>query len=248
MTTSDRSFVSRAATFFKRLIVFTLVLGLGGATLFLLSQINSKTFALENRDGKLVVLKGRMMPMGADPWLPADAALADAYAPVELEGMSPSSIVGVKYEDRDSLDRAMFSVLEQLCRPRVFSDDPKLLDQGLYYLRRAEKLSGLTDEQRLTLKSMKNDVAFYVARKKLEDGQKQIEEAIAQLKLAAGVESRHNRAANQMITAVEPEAKSLAEALRKAVNTMSAPPPVAEPPRPAPAPAPAPAPNAPDAG
>ncbi len=249
--TSDQSFVSRAATFFKRLIVFTLVVGLGGATVFLLSQINSKTYALENRDGKLVVLKGRMLPVGADPWLPADAALADAYAPIELEGMSPTQIVGVKYEDRDSLDRAMFGVLEQLCRPRVYSDDPKLLDQGLYFMRRAEKLSGLTDEQRLTLKSMKSDVAFYVARKKLEDGQKQIEEALAQLKLAAGVESRHNRAANQMISTVEPEAKALAEALRKAVNTLSAPP-VAEPPRPAPGPAPVPAPTpvpaAPDAG
>ncbi len=248
---SQTSFGSRVLTFFKRLIVTTLVVGLAGATVFLLSQINAKTFTLENRDGKLVVLKGRMLPMGADPWQPADAALADAYAPIELEGTSPMGVINVKYEDRDSLDRALFSVLEGMARPRVNSEEPKLLDQGLYYLRRAEKLSGLTDEQRLTLKQMRSDVAFYTARKRLEDGQRQIEEALAQLKLASGVESRHSRAANQMISAVEPEAKALAEALRKAVNTLSAPAP--EPIRPAPAPVAVPAPvpvptAAPDAG
>ncbi len=246
--TPQPSFGSRLLTFLKRLVITTVVVGLAGATVFLLSQINAKTYTLENRDGKLVVLKGRMMPMGADPWVPADAALADAYAPTELQGTSPMGILNVKYEDRDSLDRAMFTVLETLARPRVNSEEPKLLDQGLYYLRRAEKLAGLTDEQRLTLKQLRSDVAFYTARKRLEDGQKQIEEALAQLKLASGVESRHSRAANQMILAVEPEAKALAEALRKAVNTLSAPAPVAEPARPAPPVAPAAVPAAPDAG
>ena len=116
------SFGSRAATFFKRLIITTVVIALAGATVALLSQINAKTFVLENRDGKLVVLKGRMMPLGADPWLPADAALADTYAPIELEGTSPMGALNVKYEDRDSLDRALFGVLEGLARPRVQSD------------------------------------------------------------------------------------------------------------------------------
>ena len=247
-SSSPSSFGSKILTFFKRLILTTVVVGLTGATVFLLSQINAKTFTLENRDGKLVVLKGRMMPIGADPWVPTDAAQADAYAPIELEGTSPMGVINVKYEDRDSLDRALFGVLEGLARPRVNSEDPKLLEQGLYFLRRAEKLAGLTDEQRLTLKQMRSDVAFYTARKRLEDGQRQIEEALAQLKLASSAESRHSRAANQMISAVEPEAKALAEALRKAVNTLSGPAP--EPVRPAPAvvPAPVAAPTAPDAG
>lgn len=242
------SFGSRAATFFKRLIVTTVVLGLGGATVFLLSQINAKTFTLDNHDGKLVVLKGRMMPMGADLWLPADAALADTYAPIDLEGTSPMGAINVKYEDRDSLDRALFGVLDGLARPRVQSDDPKLLEQGLYFLRRAEKLSGLTDEQRLALKTMRTDVAFYTARKKLEDGQRQVEEALAQLKLAATADSKHSREANQMISTVEPQARSLAEALRKAVNLLSAPateaPPAPRPLAPEPALVPTPAPLA----
>jgi hypothetical protein len=242
------SFASRAATFFKRLIITTVVVALGGATVFLLSQINSKTFTLENRDGKLVVLKGRMMPMGADPWLPADAALADTYAPIDLEGTSPMGALNVKYEDRDSLDRALFGVLEGLARPRVLSDDPKLLEQGLYYLRRGEKLSGLTDEQRLALKTLRTDVAFYTARKKLEDGQRQVEEALAQLKLASTADSKHSREANQMITTVEPPARALTEALRRAVNMLSAPAvDTTKLPEPAPVVAPAPA-MAPDAG
>jgi len=217
-------FGARVLRFFKRLIITTVVLALGGATVFLLSELNAKTFTLEIREGKLTVLKGRLMPMGADPWRPGDPVLADAYAPLELEGTSPMGVVGVKYDDRDSLDRALFSVVESLARPRVASDDPKDLERGLYFIRRGEHLSGLTDEQRLSLKKMKADVSYYTARMKLEEGQKQIEEALAALKLAAESDTRHARSANQMILAVEPEAKALTDAVRKA-STMSVPPP-----------------------
>jgi hypothetical protein len=112
------------------------------------------------------------------------------------------------------------------------------------YLRRAEKLKGLTGEQLLSLKAMKTDVAYYTARRKLEDGQRQVEEALAQLKIAADTDNKHARSANQMIVAVEPQARALAEALRTAVNSLSAPAPVAAPPAPVPAPVAA----APDAG
>ena len=48
-------------------------------------------------------------------------------------------------------------------------------------------------------------------------------ESLGQLKVAAESESRHARAAHQMITAIEAPAKELEEALRKAVHTLSAP-------------------------
>lgn len=227
---------ARIIRFFKRLIITTLVLGLAGATVFLLSQLNARTFILEMHDGKLTVLKGRMMPVGAELWQPADPQLADAYAPLELEGSSPMGVVGVKYDDRDALDRALFSVIEGLARPRVASDDARDLEKGLYYIRRGERLSGLTDEQRLSLKKMKADVSYYTARMKLEDGQKQIEEGLAALKIAAESDTRHARNANAMIIAVEPEAKALTDAVRKA-TAISLPPPAKAEPAPTPPPA-----------
>jgi hypothetical protein len=222
MAGESASFGSKVATFFKRVLITAVVLGLAGVTVFLLSQQNARTFTLEVREGKLVVLKGRNMPMGADPWRPPPE-LVDAYAPLDLKGTQPFGVLNVKYTERDELDRALFTVLEGLAKPRVASDDSKELEDGLYFMRRADRLSGLTEEQKLTLKTMKTDVAFYSARMKLEEAQRQIEEAIAQLKIATETQNRHSREANMMLLEVEPTTRTMVESLRKAVNALSTP-------------------------
>ncbi len=238
-TPKGPGFGSRLWRAFIRLLVSSVVIGLAGVAVVLLSQLNARRYALEMQDGKLVVLKGKLMPQGSEPWRPGDSVLADAYAPLDLDGTSPMGVVGARFDDRDALDRALFSVIETLARSRTVSDEPKLLEQGLYYLRRAEKLSGITDEQRLSLKKMKSDVSFYSARLRLEDAQKQIDEALSQLKLAAQDDTRHARSANQMLLEIEPNAKLLSDSLRRAVHSLS---------QPAPIPVPAPVPAVADAG
>ena len=232
------TFGGKVARFFKRLLITAALLGLAGVTVFLLSQENARTYTVEVRDGKLVVLKGRLMPMGAEPWRPPPE-LVDAYAPIDLKGTQPYGVLKEKFTDRDELDRALFTVLEGLAKPRVASDVPEELNDGLYYLRRADRLSGLSEEQKISLKTMKTDVAFYSARMKLEDAQRQIEEALQQLKFATESNNRHSKSAFNMLTTIEPQSKVMVETLRKAVNGLSAP---ANPP-PAPTPTPAPAPE-----
>ncbi len=247
---AQQGFGYRARRTFTRLLVFTLILGLGGVVVFLLSQLNARTFTLALQDGQLVVMKGRNAPMGALPYRTGDPRLADAYAPIAIEGQDVSTLLTRKFTDRDELDQALFPVLESLARPRIASDEPARVDQGLYYLRRAEKLSGITEEQRLTLQKHMVDVAYYQARQKLEDARRLVSEALTQLKLAAESQSRNARSANQMLTAVSPPARDLEEALRRAVHSLSGPqaapqqPAPAAPQQPAPA-APQPAPAAP---
>ena len=220
---STDSFGSRAGRTLKRFVIFVVVLGLSGAVVFLLSQLNARTFTVEMKDGKLVVMKGRMMPTGSEPYQPGDPALADAYAPLDLAGSSASGLVERRFIERDELDRALFQVIETLAKPRVTSDDPKLLEAGLYYLRRAEKLTGLTEEQKLSVKSLQAEVAYYQARSKLEDAQRLIGESLTQLRLAATAQNRNAHSANQMILAIEPPVKVLEVALRNAVHGLSAP-------------------------
>lgn len=207
-------FGRRATSAFTRLLVTLLILGLGGAVGFLLSQLNARTFTLAQESGHLVVMKGRMLPTGAVPYRPGDARLADAYAPIPLEGRDVSSLMEQRFTERDELDRALFPVLEGLARPRVQSDEPAVLEKGLYYLRRAELLSGLSEEQRRTLETMKADVAFFQARQKLEQARRDVTEALTQLKLAAESRNRNTQRANQMLTAVGPAAQALEKALR----------------------------------
>ncbi len=206
----------RATSAFTRLLVTVLILGLGGAVAFLLSQLNARTFSLVQENGQLVVMKGRMLPVGAVPYQPGDARMADAYAPIALEGKDVSSLVTRTFTERDELDRALFPVLEGLARPKVAAEDPAVVDKGLYYLRRAELLSGLTEEQRRSLEGMKAEAAFFQARQKLEQARREVTEALVQLKVAAESRNRNTQRANQMLGTVGPAAQALEAALRAA--------------------------------
>jgi hypothetical protein len=246
----QQGFGYRARRTFTRLLVGLTILGLGGVVVVLLAQLNARTFTLALNEGQLVVMKGRNAPMGSVPYRPGDPRLADAYAPIAVEGQDVTALLQRKFTERDELDRALFPLLEALARPRIASDEPAKVDQGLYYLRRAEKLSGMTEEQRLTLQKLMTDVAYYQARQKLEDARRLVSDALTQLKLASESESRHARSANQMLSAVSPPARELEEALRRAVHTLSGP--QQEAPRPAPEtpvapPAPTPTPTTPEA-
>jgi hypothetical protein len=227
----------------KQLVVVLLVLALGGAVAFLLSQLNARTYSVQEVDGNLVVMKGRMLPFGAEPYRPPDPALREAYAPIPMDGNVPGHLIDEHFTERDELDRALFDVVGRLAKAKVNSDDPQVLEQGLFYLRRVEKLSGLSDEQRQSLQDMHSEVAYYLARSKLDRARSEVAEAIAQLKLAATSANRHAHSANQMILEVEPAAKALEDALRRAAHGLSAP---ADSDAPRPEPKNPPAPSSPD--
>ncbi|HTS81122.1 MAG TPA: IF-2 protein [Myxococcaceae bacterium] len=220
MSSTSDSFGRRAGRAFTRLVVTLVVLALLGAVGFLLARLNSRTFTLQQTDGKLVVLKGRMLPFGSEPYRPGDPALAAAYAPIDLLGGSPAGLEGATFEERDALDRALFGFLEGLARPRLVSDDPAVLADGLRVLARMQKLGGITDEQRRTLKGLESEVAFFQARTRLDQARRDIAEALTQLRLAADAGGRHARPAHRMLTAVEQPAAALEEALRRAVYTL----------------------------
>jgi len=245
----EMSLGARAKRTMVRLLVAAVVLGLGVAVFELLSQINARTFTLQQDGDNLVVHKGRTLPLGSEPYRPTDPLLADTYAPIPTEHLQFGALLERRFTDRDELDRALFEVLEKLARPKLYSDEPQDLDRGLYDVRRAEKLKGLTEDQRASLKAMQSELSYYLARTRLDDARKQLAEAMAQLQIAADSNDRHARSAHQMLLEINEPTKALEEALRKAVHSLSAP--AVEPGKPpdqprAPAPAaPAPAPAAP---
>jgi hypothetical protein len=220
MSSTSDSLGRRAGRAFTRLVVTLLVFTLLGAVGFLLSRLNARTFTVQQTDGKLIILKGRMLPLGADPYRPSEPALAAAYAPIDLMGGSAAGLDGAKFEERDALDRALFGFLEGLARPKLVSDDPTVLSQGLAALGRMQKLGGTSDEQRKTLKGLESEVAFFQARTKLDQARRDIADAVTQLRLAADSGGRHARPAHRMLAVVEPSAAALEEALRRAVYTL----------------------------
>jgi len=246
----DMSLGAKAKRTAVRLGILVVVVALGAVVFELLSQLNARTFTLRQENDQLVVHKGRGLPFGSDSFHPSDPLLADTYAPIPLERLEVGALLERRFTDRDELDRALFEVLEKLARPRVYSEEVADLDRGLYFVRRAEKLKGLTEEQRSSLKAMQSELSYYLARSKLDDARKQLAEAMAQLQLAADSNNRHARSAHQMLLEVREPTKALEESLQKAVHSLSSPaeaPP--KPPAPAPAaPTPAPTPTPPAPG
>ena len=242
----DLTLGQRAKRTAVRLGVVVVVLALGAAVFELLTQLNARTFTVQQEGEQLVIHKGRELPVGSEPYHPSDPLLADTYAPIPLERMPVGALAERRFTDRDELDRALFDVLEKLARPKVYSEESADLDRGLYFVRRAEKLKGVTEDQRASLKTMQSELSYYLARTKLDDARKMLAEAMTQLQIAADSNDRHARSAHQMLLEVNEPSKALEEALRRAVHQLSEPAenpekPAGKPPDKPAAPAPAPA-------
>ena len=223
MPQNPQPFGQRAKTALVRLVVVLLLLALAGAVVVLLSRLNARTYSIEQRGQELVVLKGRNLPFGAAPYLPSDPRLVDAYAPVPFEGVAPESLVGVTFEDREALDRALFEVLIDRAEQRITSEDTREQEEALQAMHRAEKLNGITEEQQLSLRRIQAEAAFYQARYRLDEARRLTAEAMVQLRLAAESSTQNARAAHQMLAEVSPAARALEEALRRAVHVLSGP-------------------------
>lgn len=208
-----------------RLFLSLLFLGLVGALVVLLSQLNSRTYAIKQDGNQLVVHRGRLLPFGTMPFNPSDPRLADAYAPLPVAGQLPSGVVGERFGDREELDRALFQLLAMRAGPLIQSEEREAQLQGLTYLRRAQLLSAITTEQRRALEKLLADAAYFQARLKLDDARRLIAEAMTQLRLAADSDRPQAKNANQMLSVVGPASRQLEEALRRAVYALGEAPP-----------------------
>ncbi len=220
-TPTPTTFGQRAGHALRRLLVTLFVLALAGIVCILLARDNARTFSLKLEGGKLVVLKGRMLPWGSAPYRPADPSLAEVYSPIDLGGATIGAADAERYEDRDELDRALFRILEQAARPKLLAEDTQVVASGMGLLHRMEKLQGATDEQRRTLRSLELEVAYDQARLHFEDARRAVADGLSQLRIAADSPTPRARAAHAMLVKVEPAASALEEVLRQVVVTLA---------------------------
>lgn len=204
-------------------MIFALVVAATSGGLYAASIVNARTWSLEVLNGQLIVTRGRMAPFGTEAFVAADPQLGEAYAPLDLNGNTALAVIGKRYDDRDELDRALFSVIELQARPRVSSDLKTDLDVGVALVKRAEALRGLSEMQRGALTTLKAEVAYFLARQRIDDAREQLDDALAQLRLAADADARHKREATQLMLAVEPQVKALSDTLRAAMQGLPAP-------------------------
>lgn len=140
-------------------LVVLVIVGLAGLVGYLLSDINHRRFRTTQQGDVLVVEQGRFFPVGFSTYEADTEALAQAYKPIELP---PRENVGqsIVFDDRNMLDRALFTLLSGWARLRLEASDAAVLELASGYVRRAELLPGIAEEQRQQLRGLRADAAF----------------------------------------------------------------------------------------
>jgi len=207
----------------QRFFAFLVIVALAGAVLWLLSERHERTYAVEEHDGELWVMRGRELPTGFTPYRPTDKLLSQAYANIPVSGDSPGELLAGPFDDRDVLDQAIFRTLKGWVESRLDADDADRLSQALKLLRRIELLTGVTTEQRAQLKELQAKAAWIEGRARLDEAEVALREAVAKLRTASETRGKYAREAGDMVERLN----ALSTQLTRTVRTSRPPEPVA---------------------
>ncbi|HET6436874.1 MAG TPA: hypothetical protein VFG59_02345 [Anaeromyxobacter sp.] len=214
----------------RSFLAWVVILALLAAVVYLVSQQNARTWALVPEEGRLVVKKGLLLPVGRTEFKTTDPVQAKVYGP-----LVPPPGKGLPAErtftEQAELDRALYQLLASWAREDVASGDPARLERGLGYLERAMELPAISASQHDDLAALRAESGYYEARRLLEKARAELAEAADKLRLAAGSRSAHASDAQALLNELAPAIDATAAAVRAAG---SAPAPVPEPSSPPP--------------
>ncbi|HEY6005406.1 MAG TPA: hypothetical protein VIV57_21180 [Anaeromyxobacter sp.] len=231
----DSTTVARRGGGMKGLLAWLAILGLLALVVWLVAERNSRTWHLVPDEGRLVVMRGMMLPAGRTTFQTSDPALAQAYAPLVAPPGKPLPPER-SFEERALLDQALYDVMAGWAREEIASGDPARLERGLGYLTRAEKLPGLSPAQRDDLGALRAESGFQEGLRLLGRATEELRDAAEKLRRAATSRSTHASDAGMLLKDVEPALEAASGALRQASR-------IARPPAPEPGAAAPPAPE-----
>jgi len=221
---------------FRSLIAWMAILGLAALVAWLASERNARQWFLVPEDAQLVVKRGLPLPAGRARFKTDDPALAQTYAPIKVPAGGPPP-QEQSFDDRAALDQALFDLLSRWARADIATEKPELLERGLAYVSRAERLAGISAAQREDLRALRAESALFESAWLLERGAEDLRLAREKLRLAADAPGRYSGEALLLLRRIEPLVEEALTASRQAAQR----PQKKEPP-------PAPPPSAPEGG
>jgi hypothetical protein len=217
-------------------LAWLLVLTLLAVVVWLASERNARAWHLVPDEGRLVVMRGLMLPAGRHAFETSDPSVAQAYAPVVPPPGKPLPPER-SFDERSLLDQALYDLLSTWAKGEVASGDPARLERGLGYLARAERLPGLSPAQREDLAALRAESGFQEAMGLVGRAAEDLREAADRLRRAASSRSPHAADASALLRDLEPALGATGAALRAAgavgareaaAAPASAPPPAAD--------------------
>jgi hypothetical protein len=187
----------------RKLLAWLAILLLAGVVIWLLSERNSRQYYLVFEDGTLSVRKGILAPVGRQAFKTDDPQLLQAYAPFKAP---PGAQVSPEqaFDDRAGLDQALYELLARWARDDVASEKPELLERGMGFVARAERLAGISAAQREDLRALRAESGFFEARALLDRGLDTLRQARERLRLSAQSTSPHAGDAGEALRSLEP--------------------------------------------
>ena len=212
---------------FRWALAWLAILGLVSLVTWLASERNARTWYLVPADGRLVVMKGYLLPTGRGAFETADPAVAQAYAPLVPPPGKPLPPER-SFEERGLVDQAIYELVSGWAREEIGSGDPARLERGLGYLARAEKLPGLSGAQRDDLASLRAESGYQEAIGLLGRAVDELREATDRLRRASTSRSPHAAEAGRLLRELDPAVEGASSALHRVESTKT--PPAAPPP------------------
>ncbi len=162
---------------------------------YFLSLRNHNIYRLVVAEGELHVERGRMLPSGFEPYQPADSALRLAYDPIPVH--SDAKIMREEYNDRLTLDKALFMQLTGWLRQATEGDTAVSSEDGQRYLLRARRIPSLVDEQLRELQRLEADMEYRKGKSIIAQIEKMRQEAQLSFKRAIDMGTRFRMEAEQ---------------------------------------------------
>jgi hypothetical protein len=198
--------------FFTGLLVLCLILALGAAVAYLMAERNQRQYRLRSHGGIVFVERGRLLPFGYEPFMPAAKDLQAAYAPIKVPAGEKTDEVET-FEDRTELDRALFALLAGWARSRLQATDGESFELASSYVSRCSLLPGLSEEQRAELKSLRADLAYRNGRRITSTIADDLDKAVAEFRLALELGTSRPSDASEWATQMDKWARSFRTAL-----------------------------------
>lgn len=182
----------------KRLFVALLMLGVLGAGLYGASWLNSRRLFLEIGPAEVSVAKGRMLPVGREPFIPLDPTIRKAYRSFPLPGGMKVGRGVTVFDDRVELDQALFRLLVDAAQFSLEVDNARTVELLPRYIEQMKAIPGVSSEQQLQLQAIQRDAAYVGGRQKVETAEATLEQAIELFaRAASGRGSRKDDAENR---------------------------------------------------
>src|SRR5512133_1635196 len=118
MADGDTTLVGRRGGGAKAALLWLAVLLLVVLVLWLASERNARTWYLVPDEGRLVVMRGVMLPVGRHAFESPDPALAQAYAPV-VPPPGKTLPAEQSFDERSLLDQELFPLLAGRSRAEI---------------------------------------------------------------------------------------------------------------------------------